>query len=246
MKIVFLVFLSLSSMLSFSQEFLVPYEGGIPPSLNCYAITTQGDSITGKAVFGWGTARGIRTMTIVTDAGEKIKFNASELSRFGFKNNGLVKTISVVERSVSLKKINTTNWKQIFNREYIVYERVLLPSGKRYVLMQKLNPGFDSKIKVFYSNGSRKTSGIGLPALPTVSVGPIRGNRIMLTGDMQRVYWISKNNGNVFKVKKGRYNKKKFKSIFGDVPEMLETFHRPYRLKNFPEHVFFYDQLSNR
>jgi hypothetical protein len=231
---------------AFSQEFLVPYEGGIPPSLDCYAITIQGDSIAGKPVFALGTARGIRTITIVTATGEKIKCNASQLSRFGFKSNGLIKTISVVERSVSLKKINTTNWKQIFNREYIVYERALLPSGKRYVMMQTLNPGFDSKIKVFYSNGSRKTSGIGLPVLPTVNVGPMQGNRIILTGDMQRVYWISKNNGNVYKVKKGRYNKKKFKNIFGDIPEMLEAFHRPYRLKNFPEHVFFYDQLANR
>jgi hypothetical protein len=245
MKHLFFIVFWLLVTLCFSQEFVQPYEDEIPLSFDCYAVTNQGDSVVGKPVLVIGMARGIRKITLITSEGEKKVFRADELTKLGFKNNGVVNTFSIIERSSSIKKIATTNWKQIFNREYIVFQHTLLPSGKRHVMMQILNPGFDTRIKVFYSNGSRKTFGVRVPLPPSMKIGPMTSNGLRLTGGMQRVYWISKNNDKVYKVKKGRYNKKTFLKIFGDSPEMTDAFNRPYRFKNFPEHVFYYDRLMS-
>lgn len=167
-------------------------------------------------------------------------FNANEIVEIGFKNDALVKAIVITDRSESIKKLAMTDWDKLINPDYIVYRSVFLPKGNRKVLMQILNPEFDSKVEVFYSQGSRKTSGI---SLPVSLIAPVNSDKkLKLTGGLQRAYWVSKNKEKVIKVKRGNYNKKKFMKLFGDNPLMKHEFKRPYRIKNFAQHVFFYDQ----
>lgn len=133
------------------------------------------------------------------------------MKELGFKNNALVQAIAIVDRTESVKKINKTDWKQIVTREFIVYKQVLLPSEKRTVMMQILNPGFDSKISVYHSIGSHKTGGIGLPRLLGVNIGLF--SNIKLTGGLLRAYWVSKDGDKVTKIRRGNYNKKRFVTI---------------------------------
>lgn len=221
-----------------AQQFITPYESEFVPSQQAYIIKENGEQVTGRIRAIVSLGRGIKSVTIMLTTGEKIKFRANEIQELAIRNNGLTKAISTVEQSASIRKAVEADWNQIYEQEYIAYEKVKLPSGK-HAMMQKINPGFDSRIKVYYSQGSRKTSGIGVPV-----GGPASPFTLKLTGGRQRAYWVSKDNGKVFKVKRGSYNKKKFRRLFGDSSEMLETYGRPYRFSEFSEHVSVYDKLN--
>ncbi|HYC84470.1 MAG TPA: hypothetical protein VEB86_04575, partial [Chryseosolibacter sp.] len=211
------------------------------PSQSVYIVKADGETLEGKTRLVVSTSRGIKTISVVLPSGELAKFTASEIQEVGFRNNALTRAQSTNDQASSLKKILKADWNQIYKQEYIVYSRVILPSGKP-VLMQQLNPGFDTRIKVYYSLGSRKTSGIGIPL---ANAGPIAPASIKLTGGRQRAYWVSKDDGKVFKLRRGNYNKKNFKSLFGDSAGM-DAIRRPYRFKQFPAHVFFYDEIQKR
>jgi hypothetical protein len=221
------------------QEFITPFEAGVAASQEVYVVKENGERLEGKARVVMTSGRGIKYITLTLSNGEKARFNATELREIGFKNNNFTRVLSSLEQTESLKKIVKADWKQIHNQEYLVYSKVTLPSGKA-AMMQLINPGFDSRVQVYYSLGSRKTSGIGIP----VGGGAIAPTQLKLTGGLQRAYWVSKDNGEVFKLKRGNYNKKRFLRLFGDSPKMLEAFSRPYRFKDFDKHVFFYDQMG--
>jgi len=238
-KAILLIGLFSLSISTRAQKFITPFEAGAVPSLDCYIIKEDGERVEGRTRSIFVTGRGIRYVTLRLPSGEKVKFLATEMRELAFKNNGLTKVISTAEQSASLRKASDANWDQIYGQDYILYEKVKLPSGK-FVMMQMINPGFDSRIKVYYSLGSRKTSGVGIPG---PGIAPVT---IKITGGRQRAYWVSKDNGAVFKIKRGSYNKKKFTRLFGDSPQMLETYGRPYRFSEFSEHVYMYDKLNKK
>jgi len=221
-----------------AQRFITPFEIGAVPSLTCYVIKENGEKIEGKTRSMFITGRGLKSITLRLPSGDKVKFRANELREIAFKNNNLSKAISTIEQSASIRKATEANWDQIYEQEYIFYEKVKLPSGK-YVMMQMINPDFSSRIKVYYSLGSRKTSGIGIPVAGGATT-------LKLTGGRQRAYWVSKDNGNVFKIKRSSYNKKKFTRLFGDSPEMLETYSRPYRFAELSQHIYHYEKLNKK
>jgi hypothetical protein len=219
------------------QEFIQPFEESIPPSANCYVIKLNGEKIEGKMIFGVSGPRGLTSIKIATSKGETIRLTAKEMKAVAFRSNKLTTAVAVLNRTESIKKASQTDWREIFDRDYIVYEQVLLPSGKKYAMMQLLNPGFDSKIRVYYSVGSSKTTGISMPfpGLP----GPAS---VQLTGGLPRAYWVTKDNGKAMKLRKGNYNKRHFKKLFGDCEYMNESFSRPFKFKEFPLHVLQYDR----
>jgi hypothetical protein len=219
---------------TFSQEFITPFEAGGITAQKCIVIKENGEQIEGKMRWAFGTGRGLKTVKLLLPSGEKVTFKASELRELTFKNNTLTKIISTAEQSASIRKASEANWEQIYNQEYIRYNKATLPSGKS-VMMQMINPDFSSRIQVYFSQGSSKTSGIGVP---------LAGGTLKITGGRQRAYWVSKDNGKVFKLRRGGYNKKKFERLFGDSPEMLKTYGRPYRFSEFSEHVYMYDKLN--
>jgi hypothetical protein len=221
---------------SFAQEFITPFEAGGITAQECIVIKDNGEQIEGKMRWAFGTGRGLKSVKLLLPSGEKVTFKASELRELAFKNNTLTKIISTAEQSASIRKASEANWEQIYNQEYIRYQRATLPSGKS-VMMQMINPEFSSRIQVYYSQGSTKTSGIGVP---------LAAGTMKLTGGRQRAYWVSKDNGKVFKLRRGGYNKKKFERLFGDSPEMLKAYGRPYRFSEFSEHVYVYDKLNNK
>ena len=94
--------------------------------------------------------------------------------------------------------------------------------------MQLLNPGFDSKIKVF-AEPSKKTGGLNVGGL-------------QLTGGEARAYLFVKGTEKSFEVKKGSYSKN-FEELYSDCPQMLSTFQgEKIKWNDVALHVFAYDQ----
>jgi len=94
--------------------------------------------------------------------------------------------------------------------------------------MQLLNPGFDSKIKVF-AEPSKKTGGLNVGGL-------------QLTGGEARAYLFVKGKEKSIEVKKGSYSKN-FQELYGDCPLMISKIQgEKIRWDDVALHVFAYEQ----
>ena len=97
-------------------------------------------------------------------------------------------------------------------------------------------PGFDSKIKIYRDPLVQKTA--------EISVGDIT-----LIGGLEKSYYIVKQGSNIATIVKKKTYKNQFKQLFGDCPELIESYQgKKPDWDDFPAHVFIYDQInkSNR
>jgi hypothetical protein len=95
-------------------------------------------------------------------------------------------------------------------------------------LMQLLNPGFDTRVKVFADPNAQKTGGLAIGGI-RVSGGEDR-SFLMVKGDQQAVV-----------VKKSSY-RRNFEDLYGDCPAMVKTFAgEKIQWDDLAAHVFAYD-----
>lgn len=136
----------------------------------------------------------------------------------------------IAESTESIKKIIKTDFKEIIEREYIIYEQALLPKKKdKYRLLQLLNPGFDHRIKVFQDPNAKETAGI--------KIGGAK-----LVGGEDKSFLVVKDGAKSEKITKGKY-KKQFQILFGDCDLASVMDNSKMKFKNFAAHVFVYDQI---
>lgn len=210
------------------QGFITPVEE-VPHANECYILKTDGSRIEGK-VKSYDIGEGIKAITLTDAAGTKIKVTAPEIREFGVKATGLVKMELMAESTETVRKLTKANFEEIANREYIIYQQALMPGKKdKYALLQLLNPGFDSIIKVFQDPWASETGGLTFGAAS-------------LTGEEDKSYLFVKNNERAFKIKKAGY-RKEFDAIFGDCPRMTQIYEdEKLRFKEAAQHVWVYDQ----
>lgn len=98
---------------------------------------------------------------------------------------------------------------------YLTFERVVMPKNGKFKFLQLLNPGFDSRVKVYY-----KYSGEGKP--PN--------------------YYYAKDGGPIEELKPKDYSSV-FNQLFGDCPAVKKAFTGGgANYDNFSVHVYVYDQ----
>jgi hypothetical protein len=224
-----ILFIAVSINFSLSaQGFIVPVEE-VPHSNEGYIIQTDGTRLDGT-IKSYEMTEGIKAVTMVNENGDKLKIVAANIKELGVKSTGLVKMELMAESTETVKKFTKADFDEISKREYIIYQQALMPGKKnKYALLQLLNPGFDSMIKVFQDPFAVETNGI------SIGVASI-------TGEEDNSYLFVKDNERAFKVKKGSY-KKDFDDIFGDCPKMMMAYGgEKLKFKNAPEHVWVYDR----
>jgi hypothetical protein len=197
---------------------------------DCVLKLESGEEIQGKFVGGTFVNNGFSKISVKQENGEKAKFVPEQVTSLRVKTTGLMKLFMISEASSSIKEMVKSDFSQIVNRDYIVFETALTPKKTdTRRLLQLINPGFDSKIKVFAEPGA-KTGGL--------SVGGLR-----VTGGEDRAYLFVKNGEKAVQVKKGSYAKN-FEELYSDCPKMLETFQdQKIKWDDVALHVFVYDQL---
>jgi hypothetical protein len=136
----------------------------------------------------------------------------------------------IAESTWSVKKMVNTDYNDILNREYFIFETTHAAKNRdKHRLMQVVNPGFDTKIKVF-AMPLKQTTGFGV-------------NEVMITGGEERAYLFVKVNEYPIEVKKGSYDRY-FKYLYSDCPEMLSAFAGDrISWNDIALHVFAYDQV---
>ncbi len=208
---------------SHGQKLVPPLED-IPMSRQAYLLLKNGEFIEGKILYVH-SGRGITKVALKDEDGQKHAHKAVDIEEFAIVSTALVKLQYYNEGSESVKKWLNTDYGSIDEQDFVIFKNTNLKSGKA-VLLQLLNPHFDEQFQVFYDPFARKST-------------PLRINKITLTGEMHRAYYVSKGGGPITKVKKETY-RKSFLKLFGDCPAFLQM--QEVKFKDLGSHIFFYTQ----
>ena len=225
------VFISVfTSTLVPGQSFIAPVSE-FTPSDDCQLELIDGTMVEGKISMATIMNGNLSSLTLKDANGYKHKHMADTIKRLRVKMGFLAKMDASAEASSSIVQSFKADYKEINNREYIIYEQALMPKKKdKYRLLQLVNPGFDSVLKIYNDPGANETGGFG--------VGGVK-----ITGGEDKSYLVVIREAKSIKVKKGNY-KKDFAELYGDCPEMIKIAgSEKIKFKNFAGHVFAYDQL---
>ncbi|MBN1339224.1 MAG: hypothetical protein JXA03_07870 [Bacteroidales bacterium] len=176
--------------------------------------------------------KGVFSEVYFEDAdGKEVMFNADDILSMAIPPSDMGKLMALNEASESVVTMTQTKFSDCVKTDYAYFEQAMMP-GKTAVpvLFQLVNPGFNSKITVYFDPWAQETGG--------VSAGGMQ-----LTGGVDKSYYVRKN-GETIKVTKGDYKKEFFPLLFGDRPEMTEQYGKKIDWKDFATHVFEYDQLK--
>ena len=210
-----------------AQEF-IPRTLGFSTKKGCILKTKDGQTIEGTLSTMKLKKGLVDQIKMKTLNGKKVKYKAADVEWFRVPPSKLGNLASMMENSASISKLTKANFGEIVKKDYVYFEQALLPGKKpRYLLLQLVNPGFDSKIKVFDDPKAKSTAG--------VSVGGIQA-----TGGNLKSFYVVKNDV------AQRIRKKDFAEmkdwIFGDCPALDAAFGGDLKFKEFAAQIFFYDQ----
>lgn len=223
---IFAILLTFISLQASSQAFISAVSE-FQPSNDCVMELLDGTVVKGKVASATIAFGYLSSLTLKEADGTKHKHKAETIKQFKVKMGFLAKLDAAAEGSSSIGEIIQTDYNEIIEREYIIYEQALLPKKKdKYRLLQLVNPGFDSKIKVFDDPGGKETSG-------------------MISGGKDKSYLVVVNGEKSVEVKKGNY-KKDFAELYGDCKKFMETVQpKKPNFWDMAAHVYVYDQLCN-
>lgn len=206
-----------------AQGFITPLER---VQLNTETVVTMEDGSVLKGVLKTATAvmGYVKKVTLKDEAGVKHKLTAAMIKELKMKPSKLAKMEMLTGATEVPSQISKEKYAEILNREWIVYEKTLKDKGKDVaVLGQLLNPGFDSKYKVYVDPNAKSSSVGGFK-----TSGP-KSYLIVRKGEKKSTV-----------VKKGEY-KKIAPELFGDCSKMMKAYAK-FDFKQIAEHVFYYDQ----
>ena len=227
-----LMFLSLFSIV-YAQSFITPFSSGLPGSEDVVIELKSGEEVTGKISMGMVVFGRLLSITIKDTDGNKRKFKTKEglMKRIKVKLGKYAKAMLKMDAaSKSLVGALTADYAEMDKREWAIYELALRPKKKdKYDMMQLLNPGFDSVIKIYNDPKAKETKGLG-----------------GLTGGEKKSYLAVVNGGKSMKIEKGKY---KYKKQFTELYNGCESLMSKYKSKNikvkwgdFAKHVAQYDK----
>jgi hypothetical protein len=230
--ILLLLVVSVPAFAQYSEYFLAPIENEqITMAREVYVVTNSGDTLNGRIIAGTFMNGQIRSFTLRADDKTKYKFKAMDVMLVAVKPTDFMNASSAMSVPNILRS-SEIDMSEIMDREWIYFEKAQLPTKKeKYALMQLLNPGFDNKIKVYLNPNANETASTEI-------------NGLQLTGGEDTSYLIVKNAGKSEVIRKRRYDQEAFTRIY----QGCEVFEEEYggdklKWRDFPEHVFVYDQL---
>jgi hypothetical protein len=161
-----------------------------------------------------------------TVSGEKTKYEAEEIAAMRLVPSGWGQLAATSEAATSVTRMQNSDFDAL-SRDYIYFDQAQLPNKKgTFVLLQVVNPGFDSKVKVFDDPRAKASSGIAVGG-------------VSLTGGNLKSYYLMRD-GVAYLVTKSKYSKE-FKKIYGDCSFLAENFDKVKWL-DFAEHVYAHEQ----
>jgi len=222
---------------TFSQGFIAEIEAddiGVILKNPTTIVLQNGDTLRGELNSANLVNGYMKNVTLKMGDGSKRKLQASEMSSLWVKASELAKMSMMNEEASSVYRMTKTNFDEIVNREYIIFEQALRATKKdKPAMMQLLNPGFDHVIKVYADPNANETNGLSIEG-------------VSLTGGKNKSYLFIKGKSKVVIVEKGSY-KRNFDDLYGDCQEMMINFEgEKKKFNDMAGHVFVYDQICKK
>lgn len=228
-KINLFALMLLFSMLSYSQSFMPAFSNPGGKTNEGMVIKQDGDTIKGKFLLIFHVEN-IKKLTIKDESGVKHKLETEQINKVLIKVRDLAK-FAAFDNASSIKDLGQTDFNKIGKTDYYIYERAVTPKKGKIKVMQLVNFGFSTKMKVYRNPTSGETGGIKLGG-------------IKLTGGIEKSYYIVKSGEETaIEVKKGKYKKQFYEIFTVDCPKMKDVLDgKKPDWDDFPLHVFIHNQ----
>lgn len=233
-KLTVLALFCLCSLPMFAQYYFMPAIASedVLSASEVFVVTNAGDTLRGR-VSGCNIVNGqVNTFTLKKEDKTKIKYAAADVKLLAVKPTVFMKYSGQMSLQ-NFMKMSKEDLDKIMNREWIYFEQALLPKNTdKYALLQLLNPGFDSKIKVYQDPNAGTTGGI------------TTGGGLQLTGGENNSFLVVVNGGKSEYYRQVNYKKDAINKLYRDCPVFLENYSgEKFKWKDFSEHVLVYDQM---
>ncbi|WP_339697839.1 hypothetical protein [uncultured Roseivirga sp.] len=225
--IFFSLFLILGITQGYAQFFVQKLsQSEIYKADEAYVVLTSGDTIRGS----------VGTVTLNDGTLDKINIREND-ERFAINIEDIV-TLAVLPSSSTrfddmallpiIRNLKNKEFIEVLPEGgWVFFEKIQLPGKQeRYQLSQLMNPGFDSKIKVYAHPEAEST-------------GHTKVSAITLEGLRDNTYFISVNGERVFQISDFQYRKRGFEKLFTNCPALKD---KKLKWKEFPEDVFLHHQ----
>ncbi len=232
LKIKIVLSLMCFSSMSYAQYF-VEENLSFSKSKGAYVITNDGERIDGEFAWLKFNRYSIKELALEID-GKKQSFKAEDIKVFVGVPTNFSKFGSAMDRSTDLTKMTDTDFETVIKRDSSYYEQAMVPRKQEYRMVQLLNPGFDSKIKVFKDPFAKETTSFGVAGMK-VAGGDDKSYLVKKEG-MDDTMFVTKKNF-----------KESFVLLFGDNEEFIKFYgDKPnsVKIQNFADHVFLYHEMS--
>ena len=195
-----------------------------------YVVDNAGDTIHGKLMnTSYDTDR-LKSFTLKTDGGKR-KFKTADAKVLAVKPWIDPDQDSGPISLPNLMRATDPEFNAIVITDWVFYEKVQLPTKKeKYAFIQLLNPGFDSKIKIYVHQNADKTATLEMKG-------------ITLAGDDDQSHLVVINGGKSELIRKRNYKDQALSKLYKDCNVIKEMYAGDkFRWKDFAKHVFIYDQ----
>tara|TARA_R110001592_G_scaffold22214_5_gene88662 strand:- start:1038 stop:1733 length:696 start_codon:yes stop_codon:yes gene_type:complete len=228
MKPIFFSLLFILGITQASAQFFVQKlsQNEIPKADEAYAVLTSGDTIRGT-VGTVSLSDGIFDKINIRENGERFTININDLVRLAILPSDWAKFDEMALLPV-LRNLKNKEFIEVLPKDgWIFFDKIQLPGKQeRYQLAQLMNPGFDSKVKVYAHPDAEST---GSTSVSSITLEGLRDN----------TYFISVNGERVFQFYDFQYRKRGFEKLFTSCPALKG---KKLKWKEFPEDVFLHHQ----
>ncbi len=192
-------------------------------------VTVDGRVIDGEVRGHSASFRGLKRITVVDSSGAKHKFTGHEIRQVIVPLDPDQRAALMAEATTTIEKAIRTDYEPIFETGEMVYDSVAWPKPDNRLLLQRVNPGFDSLIQVY-----------GLPLAKEGRWLSSSSHRAWF-GDEVQAYLVVKRGGPPVRVEEDEY-RRQFEALFADCPALLESVPRDERkFRRFADHVYAYE-----
>ena len=206
--------------------FLTPLEG--VDHGRATVITTDGQILEGEIWNIMNGYRGTKRITLRDLDGDRHRLRARDIRSILMPLDQFDRLGMALDATTTIEKAIETDWDLIEDVDEVVYDSLAWPEADRRIVLQRINPGFDSAIQVYALNNAREF------------VWKFKG--IPIAGDQEKAFLVVKNGETPFKLKKRKYEDEFF-TLFADCPAVLDSLEdNDADFEDFADHVRLYDQ----
>lgn len=211
---------------TFAGGFLTPVDGFTHGQAT--VLTVDGRVLVGEIRKDFHGFRGAKRFTLRDLDGNRHRLRATEVRSVLMGLDEFSRLAMSLDATTTIEKALETDWDILQEVDQVVYDAIAWPDPDRRVILQRINPGFDSAMQVYHLGNAKE------------GVWKIYG--IPIAGDQEKAFLVVKNGAAPIKIKKRAYEDQFFQ-LFADCPAVLQSLDDDDAdFEDFADHVRLYDR----